>query len=166
MLFVIALKIFCVILLVWENKLPQSSLPSYFCSLFFYFFTYDRKLQLMWNTWLWKGQRINFFSHWLKEKKNQDNWESKLAPCFRGLLFPVVQEVFYELYFFSKRPQRGQQKSVANIKFHFKTLSFLCYRFIISMENLVPSGSIMHHSEHCCSKLPKVQNKWSIKGAV
>lgn len=40
MLFVIALKIFCVILLVWEDKLPQSSLPSYFCSLFC-FFTYD-----------------------------------------------------------------------------------------------------------------------------
>lgn len=37
MLFVIALKIFCVILLVWEDKLPQSSLPSYFFSLFYFF---------------------------------------------------------------------------------------------------------------------------------
>lgn len=81
----------------------------------------------------------------LREKEKEEQWESRLAPSLRGLLFPVAQAVLLWSLFLFQKSRRGQENPAANVKLHFKTLTFLGYRFIIFKEILVPSSNIIHH---------------------
>lgn len=136
MLLCSCLKKFSGIMLVWQNKLLQSSLLSFhflmqvfvfFC--FALFFTSSCKLLVRWNTWLWKRQVNNFFVIGLRGKKEKKKikkiTESQDSFCFKGSFFPVVQVVFLQALFLFRKSRRGQQKPAAGVKLHFKTLSFL-----------------------------------------
>lgn len=99
MLLCSCLKKFSGIMLVWQNKLLQSSLLSFhflmqvfvfFC--FALFFTSSCKLLVRWNTWLWKRQVNNFFVIGLRGKKEKkkdqkDHRESRFI-LFQGIIFP------------------------------------------------------------------------------